>query len=443
MNSGSSPRAARYLLVRSVAPGPAPRSRGPARAVSPVPPDTRAVASTALPLARALITSTGPPGATCTMAKLTTMMPKSVGTIRSSRRAISASIALPGDVSLPWRQPRGLGRVDPPGVEAQLVLGRDGGAAEHVPRRHAEVLDVPVWDDVEAPEQHPVEGARPIHQALPVGGRDERLHEGVDDRILNAGEIAAPEHARARGRPVIDLFVARRERFGPEADDHVEVEAVLAVLVLRGVHGAHARGDAEALEVLGEGQGDALEGRLGEENLELEGRARAPVHELHVPHDPARALQQLQGGEKMIPDEAGAVGDGRLVLAGEDLLGDPSAKRGEDLQLARRGQAPRCQLGVREVALRPRVSAVEERAIRPLEVESVAERLAHPRVREDRAARVEDVALHPRGHLVLLLLDEPGGQGGAGVPCRPRLRRVLRTEVILSGLERLQGHGGV
>ena len=147
----------------------------------------------------------------------------------------------------------------------------------------------------------------------------------------------------------------------------------------------------------------------------------------------------------MIPDEAGAVGDGRLVLAGEDLLGDPSAKRGEDLQLARRGQAPRRQLGVREVALRPRVRAVEERAIRPLEVESVAERLAHPRVREDRAARVEDVALHPRGHLVLdlLLLDEPGGQGGAGVPCRPRLRRVLRTEVVLSGLERLQGHGGV
>ena len=46
----------------------------------------RAVASTAVPLIWAISCSTGPPGAACTMRKLMTMIPSSVGTMSRTRR---------------------------------------------------------------------------------------------------------------------------------------------------------------------------------------------------------------------------------------------------------------------------------------------------------------------------------------------------------------------
>src|SRR6266542_6795787 len=56
--------------------------------------------------------------------------------------------------------------VDPPGVESERVLRRDGGATEAIPVRDAEGLEVEVRDDVEPPQQHAIERARARDQGL-------------------------------------------------------------------------------------------------------------------------------------------------------------------------------------------------------------------------------------------------------------------------------------
>ncbi len=79
------PRAPRYWLV--VSPVPA-RVAWRVATSPPAPPPTRAVASPAVPLIRARVCSTGPPGAAWMMTKFTSMIPNSVGTISSSRRTM-------------------------------------------------------------------------------------------------------------------------------------------------------------------------------------------------------------------------------------------------------------------------------------------------------------------------------------------------------------------
>src|SRR4029450_11412928 len=185
ISSGSSPRAPRYLLLPSL-PGTAPGIVG--AAVSPVAePPTRAVASPASPLMRAIISSTGPPGAACTTMKLTTMMPKSVGTIRGRRRAMEAGMRV-GDrllrhLALAAGERCLLLGVEPPGVEAERVLRHDRRTAELVPVGDAEGLDVPVGDDVLAPQEDAVERSGASHQAGPVGRLDDQVDELVDHRV--------------------------------------------------------------------------------------------------------------------------------------------------------------------------------------------------------------------------------------------------------------------
>ncbi len=86
MNFGSSPWAPRYLLAAVLPPSwelSAGRLKSP-----PPPPLILLVASVAVPWSCAIICSTGPPGANCTMTKLTTMIPNRVGMISSRRRMI-------------------------------------------------------------------------------------------------------------------------------------------------------------------------------------------------------------------------------------------------------------------------------------------------------------------------------------------------------------------
>jgi len=56
--------------------------------VSLAAPLTRAATSLPMPLDWAMARSTGPPGANCTMAKLSSMIPNSVGIMSSSLRAM-------------------------------------------------------------------------------------------------------------------------------------------------------------------------------------------------------------------------------------------------------------------------------------------------------------------------------------------------------------------
>ena len=88
MNSGSSPRAPRYLLVTADDAASACAAEGEAPVSVPPPPPNRLVGATLVPVTSAMICSTGPPGATWMIRKLTTMIPISVGIIRNSRRTI-------------------------------------------------------------------------------------------------------------------------------------------------------------------------------------------------------------------------------------------------------------------------------------------------------------------------------------------------------------------
>ena len=85
MNSGSSPCAPRYLDVM-LSPAPWPICDWlPLPMVSRAPPPSRSEIDVSVPVSLAIICSTGPPGANCTITKLISMMPSIVGMMRSSR----------------------------------------------------------------------------------------------------------------------------------------------------------------------------------------------------------------------------------------------------------------------------------------------------------------------------------------------------------------------
>ena len=80
--------------------------------------------------------------------------------------------------------------------------------------------------------------------------------------------------------------------------------------------------------------------------------------------------------------------------------------------------------------------------VAPFEVEGGGQRRAHAGIAEDRAARVVDPALHAGRDLVgdRFLADAPVPDRRHVVRRGPVFRRVLRTEVVGTGLERFQRH---
>src|SRR5215203_7183282 len=98
-----------------------------------------------------------------------------------------------------------------------------------------------------------------------------------------------------------------------------------------------------------------------------------------------------------------------------------------------------------EVARGPAQGAEVEVAVHPLEIEDVAERLAHANVLEQRPARVEDEAVHPlRGpQREGLPYDPPVADCGDVVAGRPPRRIPLDAEVVQPRLESLEQAVGV
>src|SRR5439155_19337921 len=80
--------------------------------------------------------------------------------------------------------------VDPPGIEADAVFGRDLRAAVLVPISDPERRQVKVRDDVIAVLQDPIERAGMGDEAGAVGRTDQLLDQFVDDRALDAQEVA-------------------------------------------------------------------------------------------------------------------------------------------------------------------------------------------------------------------------------------------------------------
>ena len=91
------------------------------------------------------------------------------------------------------------------------------------------------------------------------------------------------------------------------------------------------------------------------------------------------------------------------------------------------------------------VLAVEERAVGPLGVEAVAERLAHAPILKERTPQIEGVALHSVGSIVgnLVLLERAVAHRRDVVRGGPILRRRFQTQVVRAGLQRLERDGHV
>src|SRR5260370_42435864 len=76
-------------------------------------------------------------------------------------------------------------RVDPPGIEAEAVFGRDFGAAKLVPVADPERPEMELRDHVVAVLQDPVERMGMRNQAGAVGRPDQFLDQLVDNRALD------------------------------------------------------------------------------------------------------------------------------------------------------------------------------------------------------------------------------------------------------------------
>ena len=134
----------------------------------------------------------------------------------------------------------------------------------------------------------------------------------------DAGDVLAAVLARLGAGPVVALLVARGEALAHRIDRHVVVEGVDAHLVLRGIHRAHARRDAQALEPLHIGQRHAFEGRrpAAGSRIRSAGPARSPGggRARVQPASRSRASAR-RAPSRLLPDPSVT---GRLVFLGED-----------------------------------------------------------------------------------------------------------------------------
>ena len=237
-------------------------------------------------------------------------------------------------------------------------------------------------NDEIVPQQHAIQGARAGHELGAIRRGDDLVDQAVDGRVLDADDVGAGGRV-GRGRtPVVALLVAGRERLAEGAHHHVEIEGLDALLELRVVHGAHRGVHAQPLQILREGQGDALEQRVAQQDLEGKRLARIPVDPLAVLDDPARLIEQCRGLAQIGAVVAAAVGRRQLEFLGEDLVGDLAAQGFQDLQLVRRRQARGSQFRIVEVALGAEVLAIEQGLVAPFEVEGIAQGLAQAAVLE-------------------------------------------------------------
>src|SRR3990167_1277424 len=396
------------------------------------------------PSSLAIICSTGPPGAAWMMMKLISRMPNSVGMISNRRRKIYASILLLRARRCGVVRGGFLLRASPPGVQADVVFGGDFRVLEAVPVGHAPGLDVPVGDDVMAPQQHAVEGPGVGDQALPGVGVDQAFDQLVDGWVFQADEVAAAGVVGAARVPVLALLVTRRIGLAEAAHDQVEIPRAQAVDVLRDIDPANHQFHAEIGHVALERQQYALEFGLREEKLETDRFAFGIEHQVAF-DAPAGFLQQLIGAPLLFADDAAAVGDGNAEFIGKHRGGNLVAQRFEELQLVGAGQAAGGQFGVVEITAGAGIGTIEQLALGPFEIEQQAQRLAHPFVLEQGPAGVEDEALHAGGVVVVdLFLDQLAiGHGGAVVGGGPVFRTGFQPIVELPGLQGFEGHGVV
>ena len=83
------------------------------------------------------------------------------------------------------------------------------------------------------------------HQRPSIGRCDHQIDQPIDSRVLNADEIAAPRSVGSATAPVIALFVARRQGLRQRNTDHIVVEILDPIFVLRRIDNTNAGLDAD------------------------------------------------------------------------------------------------------------------------------------------------------------------------------------------------------
>ena len=168
-----------------------------------------------------------------------------------------------------------------------------------------------------------------------------------------------------------------------------EIEGAHAREIARSLRRALLHRDAELLEIVQVRHRHPLEYRGAVKKLDREGLPRVLSHAHAVAQHPAGLLQHAMGANELIAIGPHARGLGRSVHLGEHPRRHLVAERLEQFQLRRRREAHRGQVGVAEPAGGPRIEAVEQHAVFPLEVVRDGQRLAHAHVLELLETQVE------------------------------------------------------
>lgn len=133
------------------------------------------------------------------------------------------------------------------------------------------------------------------------------VQQRIDHRVGDTGVVLAAVDRGLTGVKVLPLLKTWAQRLLQGHEDHVEVEAVQALLVLCTVNGAKADIDAQTAQVLDVGLQDALKVGVDQQYLEAQ-RLFVRVEQPLIGKRPACVGQQFQGFAQGIARDAAAIG---------------------------------------------------------------------------------------------------------------------------------------
>src|SRR6516225_5492698 len=143
--------------------------------------------------------------------------------------------------------------IHPPSVDAQTVFRCGLRTTELVPIRHPERSEMELRDHVVAVLQDAVERPRVGDEARPVRRPDQLFNHLVDDRALDAENIATSRLVGNWRTEKFALLVTGRQRLREQRYRHVEIKGFHPFFILRDIDSTDPGGYPHAFEVLREG----------------------------------------------------------------------------------------------------------------------------------------------------------------------------------------------
>src|SRR5262249_18326651 len=164
----------------------------------------------------------------------------------------------------------------------------------------------PVLDPVVARAEDTIDRPRVGNQLLARADYGKIIEDGVDRFLPDTSVVVGAVGLRGLGREELVEAVERRRRQGEGYPDHVEVEVVLALLVLYRIDLPDARLHAYPLEILGIGSDDPLEYGGVDQELDVE-RGALLVDQLVAHRLPASGGKEIGGLLEELAVASGAV----------------------------------------------------------------------------------------------------------------------------------------